>query len=114
MEYMRTLYLDLDGVLADFDRSACKMLGTTNSYKFEFVYGQDMFWERLNRDPHFFRNLELMPDAMILWDAVKHMNLAILTALPSSRAAQVDEQCHFAEVANAAKLKFVPLQTTPK
>ena len=86
------LFVDLDGVLADFDKSAGAILGTDNIYKYEFVWGQEVFWQKLNAYQKFFRNLEKMPDADRLWSAVKHLNPTILTALPHEGADRVAQQ----------------------
>lgn len=86
----RVVYLDLDGVLADFDKAAGQAMGTDNIYKFEFVYGTAAFWNRINGYPNFWSRLELMPDATILFDAVRHLDPVILTALPSSNSDRVD------------------------
>ena len=87
-----TLYLDLDGVLADFDKAAGERMGTDNIYKYEFVWGQAKFWEKINVDPDFFAELEVMPDAWDLMGAVSHLNPIILTALPRTGAEMVDKQ----------------------
>lgn len=76
------LFLDLDGVIADFDKTAEQILGTDNIYKFEFIWGADEFWRRINTVPDFFRKLEMKPDAWVLLSATAHMNRAFLTALP--------------------------------
>jgi 5'(3')-deoxyribonucleotidase len=86
------IFVDLDGVLADFDKSAGTILGTDNIYKYEFVWGQDVFWQKLNKYPWFFRDLERTPDAGVLWNAIKHLNPTILTALPRKDAHDVDVQ----------------------
>lgn len=86
------IFLDLDGVLADFDALAGKMLNTNNIYKFEFVYGAKAFWEGIHRDPMFFQNLPLKHDALELWFAVKPYKPTILTALPHTGAESVDRQ----------------------
>jgi 5'(3')-deoxyribonucleotidase len=84
--------VDLDGVLADFDKSAEAIVGTDNTYKFEFIWGPDVFWKKLNAKPNFFRDLETMPDALYLWNAIKKFNPAILTALPKVDGERVDSQ----------------------
>lgn len=77
----RQLYLDCDGVLADFDRRATEIFGMPPD-RFEKRFGLGTFWKRLATTPNFFAELPLMPDAMELYDAVKGVNPIILTGLP--------------------------------
>jgi hypothetical protein len=86
------LYIDLDGVLADFDKSAEAILKTNNIYKYEFIWGPDKFWERINTKPTFFRDMELKADARHLWAKVMHLAPIILTALPRDNGERVDAQ----------------------
>ena len=86
------LFVDMDGVLADFDKSAEAILKTDNIYKYEFVWGPDKFWEEINHFPNFFRDLQLMPDARHLWAKIQHLNPEVLTALPRENGASVDAQ----------------------
>lgn len=88
----RRVFLDLDGVLADFDAGAGNILGTDNIYKWEFVHGPNEFWKQLNAYPNFFGGLPVKDDAMVLWDAVKRTSPTILTALPKKDATDVDQQ----------------------
>ena len=79
---INTIFLDSDGVMADFDKRAAEIFGMT-AEKFEYQYGPEIFWNTLrSADPHFFRNLDWMPDAMELYNAVKHLKHAILTGIP--------------------------------
>ncbi len=78
---MRQLYLDCDGVLADFDRGATAILGMKPK-AFEHRHGLGRFWQKLASAPDFYFSLPLLPDAMQLFDAVKHLNPIILTGLP--------------------------------
>ena len=78
---MSHLFLDLDGVLADFDAGARKVLGMSSG-DFEARHGKREFWRRLARDKDFYGSLPLMPDAMLLFEAVKHLEPTILTGLP--------------------------------
>lgn len=78
---MPRLFLDLDGVLADFDKAATQILGMDH-YKFDFVHGPDVYWQRLHQSGRFFEDLQPMPDAMTLWYAVRRFKPSILTALP--------------------------------
>jgi len=78
---MRQLYLDCDGVLADFDKGATAILGAPPK-KFEERHGLGRFWQKLASAPDFYFSLPLLPDAMRLFNAVKHLDPIILTGLP--------------------------------
>ncbi len=75
------LYLDCDGVLADFDRAATLLLGMPPR-AYEKRYGLAAFWRELAKHPDFYGSLPLMPDAMDLFGAVRHLEPVILTGLP--------------------------------
>jgi hypothetical protein len=77
----RQLYLDCDGVLADFDRGAEQVFGM-RPRAFEKRYGSGRFWARLAKTPDFFATLPLMPGATELFAAVRHLHPVILTGLP--------------------------------
>ena len=74
------LFLDADGVLADFDRGACELLGAKPK-AFIAKHGRGIFWKRLARARNFYGDLPEMPDARLLFDAVKHLKPTILTGL---------------------------------
>ena len=78
---MRQLYLDCDGVLADFDKGAMAILGMKPK-AFEHRHGLGRFWQKLAQAPDFYFSLPLLPDSMQLFDAVKHLDPIILTGLP--------------------------------
>lgn len=78
------LYLDCDGVLADFDRAATELLGMPPRV-FEKRRGIGAFWRELARHPDFYGTLPLMPDAMRLFEAVRHLAPVILTGLPRGK-----------------------------
>jgi hypothetical protein len=78
------LYLDCDGVLADFERGATDLLGLS-PHAYEKRYGLGAFWRELARHPDFYGTLPLMPDATILFDAVRHLDPIILTGLPRGK-----------------------------
>jgi hypothetical protein len=78
---MRHLYLDCDGVLADFDKGATAVLGLP-PHDFERRHGLGKFWQTLAQSPDFYFSLPLLPDAMRLFEAVRHLDPTILTGLP--------------------------------
>jgi 5'(3')-deoxyribonucleotidase len=75
------LFLDADGVLADFDQAARKLLGASPK-EFIATHGRGQFWKRLARAPNFYGSLPEMPDARVLFESVKHLKPTILTGLP--------------------------------
>lgn len=81
MAMTKQLFLDCDGVLADFDAGATEVLGQSPGV-FEERYGRREFWRRIARATDFYARLPLMPDARILFDAVAHLDPIILTGLP--------------------------------
>ena len=78
---MPQLFLDCDGVLADFDTGAEHILGMSVD-RFQRRYNPGLFWDKLRRAPDFYANLPLLPGAQRLFDAVRHLNPVILTGLP--------------------------------
>jgi len=75
------LYLDCDGVLADFDRGASDILSMSPD-TFQQRYNPGRFWQKLASAPGFYANLPLMPGAKTLFEAVRHLDPIILTGLP--------------------------------
>lgn len=77
----RQLYLDCDGVLADFDSGAAAVLGM-HPKAFEKHHGPGRFWAKLTKAPDFYFGLPLLEGADLLFEAVKHLDPIILTGLP--------------------------------
>ncbi|MGI8612252.1 MAG: 5' nucleotidase, NT5C type [Sphingomicrobium sp.] len=75
------LFLDCDGVLADFDAGARALLGMTPA-AFEARHGRGEFWRRIANASDFYGTLPEMPDARRLFEAVQHLKPTILTGLP--------------------------------
>lgn len=75
------LFLDCDGVLADFNKRAIEICGM-EPRQFEDKVGEKKFWDMIYGTPDFFYSLDPMPDAYELVDAVKHLNPIILTGKP--------------------------------
>jgi hypothetical protein len=78
---MSTVFLDCDGVLADFDAGAERAFGMPPK-AFERRFGLKRFWDRLAAQDDFFGELPLLSDAMALYEAVRHLTPIILTGLP--------------------------------
>ena len=75
------LFLDADGVLADFDEGARRVLGMSPA-AFEAKFGKREFWKRIAKTGNFYASLPEMPDAALLIAAVRHLKPTILTGLP--------------------------------
>lgn len=77
------LFLDLDGVFADFDKRVIHLSGGRHPREIK----QGM-WKMIMADRDFFISLEMMPDAMTLWDYVKQYKPKFLTGAPPGNRAQ--------------------------
>jgi hypothetical protein len=90
------LFLDCDGVLANFDAGVKALLGMTPA-AFEARHGKGEFWKRLGRATNFYGDLPEMPDAQRLFRAVKHLEPVILTGLPLGKWAAPQKERWAAE-----------------
>lgn len=90
------LFLDCDGVLADFEAAATAVLGMS-SRAFEARYGLAAFWGRLAKTENFYGGLPLMRDARVLYDAVAHLRPTILTGCPRGGWAEAQKEAWAAE-----------------
>jgi hypothetical protein len=77
------LFLDLDGVLVDFDAGVKKATG-----KLPHELGDRGMWPVLARTPDFYEHLPWMPDGRALWDFSLPFSPTILTGLPLGKWAE--------------------------
>jgi 5'-nucleotidase len=73
------IYLDLDGVMADFDTHFVDHFGVDPQ-----SLDDDVMWKMINGYHNFYANLPLMKDALELFNALEGENVTILTACPKS------------------------------
>lgn len=85
--YGKTLFLDLDGVMADFDGEFPRVFGLDHR-----DLADDEMWAKINSHPNFFRSLPPMAGALDFFGSVKYFNPVILTACPKSNYAHVAAQ----------------------
>jgi 5' nucleotidase, deoxy (Pyrimidine), cytosolic type C protein (NT5C) len=90
------LFLDCDGVLADFDAGVKALLGMSAA-EFEKRHNIREFWKRLARADGFYAQLPEMPDAQQLFEAVRHLKPTILTGLPLGKWAAPQKEDWAAE-----------------
>ena len=81
------LYLDLDGVMADFDRHFPEVFGVDHR-----SLADDALWERINSQPSFFRDLPVCDGAIAFFDRVSYSKPIILTACPRTNYQHVARQ----------------------
>ena len=84
---MTQIFLDCDGVLADFDSYAHEYFGQAPRAA-EAEFGAKEFWRRLEERGDFYRKLPVMPDARELFEGVAHLTPIILTGCPRGDWAQ--------------------------
>jgi hypothetical protein len=81
------LFLDLDGVLADFDAGVRKVTGRSP----EALAVREM-WPRLARADRFFERLDWTADGRALWLATAHLSPVILTGVPHGGWAEAQKR----------------------
>lgn len=81
MTHTPQLFLDCDGVLADFESAAERIFGMPTHIARQKL-GLHRFWLTLRDQPSFYGTLPLMPGAMTLFNAVRHLHPVLLTGCP--------------------------------
>jgi hypothetical protein len=76
------VWLDCDGVLADFDEGFRKLTGT-DPQLYEELYGTSAFWSRIAKANSFFENLPVMAEGKALYNSIAHLRPIILTGTPN-------------------------------
>lgn len=73
------VWVDMDGVLADFDAGYERAFGEKPC-----KVKDNVDWAKVRNVKGFYENLPLMPDALELWNYLKPHNPIILTGVPDS------------------------------
>lgn len=83
----RKLFLDCDGVLADFDGGVRKLSGLDPDALTDRI-GVGGFWKTLARAEGFYEHLDKMPGAEAMVDVIRSLDPIILTGLPMGKWAE--------------------------
>ena len=81
------LYLDLDGVMADFDAHYPAEFGQDHK-----SMADDDMWAKINAHPSYFEDMPLCPGAADFFAEIRHLKPIILTACPRTNYAHVAGQ----------------------
>lgn len=81
------LFLDLDGVLADFDAHFPATFGLDHR-----GLADDAMWERINAHPNYFLDMPPCDGALDFWRSVRDLDPIILTSCPRTNYAHVARQ----------------------
>jgi hypothetical protein len=85
------IFLDMDGVLTDFDMGVKKRFGldlkdiaNMTIIDSSIKKKQGMMWGYIRKNPTFWENLPLMNDSTILWNYFSTFHPVVLTAAPTT------------------------------
>ena len=81
------LFLDLDGVMADFDAGVARVTGRLPHE----LSSRDM-WRAVARARGFFADLPWTHDGRALWEATRHLTPVVLTGLPMGGWAEAQKR----------------------
>jgi len=81
----RRLFLDLDGVMMDFEQHYIDCFGPKPN-------DDDLMWETIHAHGEFFATMPLMPGAKDFFEEIKHLDPIICTACSKTHYADVAKQ----------------------
>jgi hypothetical protein len=101
------LFIDLDGVMANFDQAYFDLFG---EYPDRNVGDKPGMWEKINDHGSFYKDMVPMPDAHILWEFVKIFDPTILTGVPKNVSTASSDKKHWVRETLG---KNIPVITCP-
>lgn len=109
-----TIYLDMDGVIADFDQRFLNISGMTPD-EYKDKYGKKKFWDLIDEKNKvkFWAGIPLMPEAKRLVDYVSQYDYEILTAPSVKKQSKIGKlvwlrKIHSDLFPNKPKVNFKP------
>ena len=76
-----TIYLDMDGVITDFDKLFYDMTGYKDGRDYEKEFGREAFWELIEKEGlKFWSEMPWTVDGKKLWNYLREKNVQILSA----------------------------------
>ena len=89
MEDLYTIYLDMDGVITDFDKQFKDAFGMLPR-EFEDAFGTEKFWEKIEeRGVGFWRGMEWMPGGKELYNRISQYNHYLLSSPSKSETSRI-------------------------
>lgn len=87
---LEKIYIDMDGVLADFDRGVEELCGVARPEpgKSRTQANDNLMWERMKSVEHFYNNLEPMPGAIEMFNIIRAQYgdcVEILSGIPKPK-----------------------------
>ena len=77
----RIIYVDLDGVLVDFDSGFKSISEGVDKFNYIKKHGIENFWKLINSNGQkWWESLDWMPDGTKLWSAIQNKNVKVLTS----------------------------------
>jgi len=82
------LFVDMDGVLADFDGHHEAMLGVRSC-----KHADNVDWALVRAVTDFYLHIPPMPDMQLLWDRIARHSPIVLTGVPEAVPEAADNKC---------------------